>query len=387
MGIKTLVIDDAVLYRKILSDAIAQVNELELVGTAPTGAIGLKKIPALGVELVLLDVHMPEMDGVDTLKHIKSEFPAIKVIMISGVSDRSATETITALELGAIDFIAKPMGSDFEGNMVTIVAALRGALQFIPHSRNALGHHIRNDNPTHSLLHQPTSLHLHENHLSSIDTKSERKATPFKKSILPPQKDNITTPHFFSILAIGVSTGGPEALTRLIPTFPQNFPLPVVMVQHMPPGFTKSLADSLDKKSAIHVCEAKSGDVLQAGTIYLAPGGHHMVLRQENHNVVVQLNDDPPENSCRPAVDVLFRSVAQIYGGKGILSVILTGMGSDGAIGVQHLKEKGCYSITQSEETCVVYGMPRAVDELGLSDASLPLESIVPHIMQKLRRN
>jgi two-component system chemotaxis response regulator CheB len=191
------------------------------------------------------------------------------------------------------------------------------------------------------------------------------------------------------VVAIGVSTGGPEALTKLIPQLPADLAVPVVLVQHMPPVFTKSLADSLAKKSPLRIVEASDGETIQRGSVYIAPGGRHMVVRRAEgagNAVVVGLNDGPPENSCRPAVDVLFRSVAAVYGDKGILTVILTGMGSDGCAGVRTCKRASCFCITQSEATCVVYGMPRAVDEAGLSDLSLPLDKISAEIVTRVNR-
>jgi two-component system chemotaxis response regulator CheB len=187
-------------------------------------------------------------------------------------------------------------------------------------------------------------------------------------------------PRSFGVCAIGVSTGGPEALSRLIPAISDPLPVPILCVQHMPPMFTKSLAESLTRKSKISVVEASEGEVVTAGIMYIAPGGHHMVVRNKDGKVVIGLNEEPPENSCRPSVDVLFRSVANTYGERGILGVVLTGMGNDGCSGMRVLKRKGCYCITQSEQTCVVYGMPRAVDEAGLSDKSIPLESIAGEI-------
>lgn len=184
------------------------------------------------------------------------------------------------------------------------------------------------------------------------------------------------TPTRFGVLAIGVSTGGPKALTEVIPALPGDFPLPIVLVQHMPSLFTKALADDLDRKSALDVREAAEGDLALPGRVLIAPGGRHMVLRNTPEGVAVGINDGPKENSCRPAVDVLFRSVAACYGAQGVLAAIMTGMGSDGMKGVQVLKRKGCHCLTQSEKSCVVYGMPQAVDAAGLSDESVDLDKI-----------
>jgi len=381
MAIKTLIVDDSVLYRKILSDAVGRIEQIECVGTASSGGLAIKKLQILEVDLVLLDVNMPEMSGLETLIQIKKQYSHINVILISGSHNRENSEIAQGLQSGAIDFIPKPNADSPSENLRILTETLARSIK--PLSKGI---------PTNSVLKvsQP----------KVVVTQSPKPIHQGQSTLLP-QVDlgNIAPiPHFFSILAVGVSTGGPEALNKFIPAFPKNFPLPVVLVQHMPPGFTKSLARSLSQKSEIEVCEASEGDILVPGRVYIAPGGHHMTLQPlsaistknmpgQSLSAKIHLNDDPPENSCRPAVDVLFRSVAEVCGDKGILSVILTGMGSDGALGVLKLKKKGCYSITQSEETCVVYGMPRAVDEMGLSDKSLPLLQIVPHILQKLHRS
>ncbi|MDG5815553.1 chemotaxis response regulator protein-glutamate methylesterase [Chitinispirillales bacterium ANBcel5] len=355
MKIKTLVVDDTVVYRKILSEVVSSLDELELVGTAPNGIIALKKLARIETDLVLLDQHMPEMDGVEVLKKIKEQIPKIEVIMLSGISTRSTDTTIKALEMGAVDFIRKPEGNDFAASMKTLVNDVRPVIRLLQ---------MRN-------------------------VKGKGNVTPIKKKRVESSKKTIArayapVPKNFSILAIGVSTGGPDALSRVIPKLPKNLSVPVLIVQHMPPVFTKSLAESLNKKSAITVQEAKEGEILKISNVYIAPGGYHMVIRKEKEHNTIHLTSSPPENSCRPSVDVLFRSVGQVYANKGIMSVIMTGMGNDGLNGVRALKRSGCYSITQAAETCVVYGMPRAVDEAELSDKSIPLDNLANHIADKL---
>ncbi len=362
MGIKTFIIDDTVTYRKILSDVVAGFPELELIGSAPSGVLALKKLALTPADLVLCDVHMPDMDGVETLENITKLFPKTLVVMVSGETTRGADTTIKALQMGAVDFIRKPEGNNFEHNIEQLRTDLRPVVRLVS---------IR---------------------LSSIKTMVRQALTPVRPlgtaSTLATNAQTGPTlppPSNFAILAIGVSTGGPEALGKFIPMLPQLLPVPVVLVQHMPPMFTKSLADSLDKKSQLRVVEAAEGDRIEKGNVYIAPGGKHMILRETAGTIMAGLNDNPPENSCRPSVDVLFRSVASVYGSKGILSVILSGMGNDGMLGVRTMKRKGCFSITQSEATCVVYGMPRAVDEAGLSDKSMPLLDIAGEISRLLK--
>lgn len=356
--IRTLIVDDTVIYRKILSEVVSQFPFLESAGTAPTGAIALRKMKQTPVDLVLLDVNMPDMDGVETLKLIRHNHPYTMVIMISGVNCRSTKTTISALELGAIDFVRKPEGNDYKSNFQRLVNDLSPVIKL-------------------------AQMRL-TTHSSSIVSKSlVDKHLPNKKQPLVLDR-NAAVPDRFAVLTIGVSTGGPEALKKLIPLLPKALPVPVFLVQHMPPTFTKSLAESLDKKSSLQVVEAVEEQIVKPGTVYIAPGGRHMVVREKGGTVCTGITDGPPENSCRPSVDVLFRSIASVYGSKGILAAVLTGMGADGLKGMRALKRRGCFCITQNEKSCVVYGMPRAVDEAGLSDKSLPLEEIAQEICVKL---
>lgn len=358
MPIKTLVVDDTILYRKITSDVLRQFKEIEVVGTASNGDLALRKMKTLPVNLVFCDVYMPKMNGVETLAEIKETYPQTIVVMMSSITTRSADITIKALEMGAIDFIRKPDGKSIEENIERLKNDIQAVLRLVQ---------IR------------------------LTTQGIIKKSPgitLAKPVSPPVKPVVSreqVPRKFSVLAIGVSTGGPEALNRLIPALPKSLPVPVLLVQHMPPKFTHSLAESLDRKSKIKVVEARDGQIIEPGMVYIAPGGFHMIAKEEEKKTIIKTNTGPPENSCRPAIDVLFRSVTNIYGGKGILAVILTGMGSDGANGVRSMKRKGCYCITQSEASCVVYGMPRAVDLAGLSNISLPLTDIAGEICKKLK--
>ncbi|EKD28143.1 MAG: hypothetical protein ACD_79C00418G0003 [uncultured bacterium] len=359
MSIKTLVVDDSVAYRKILSEVLKAFNEIELTGTAPNGKIALDKIAMHSPNLVLLDVFMPEMDGIETLSEIRKKYPSIYVVMISGQTTRNADITVQALEMGAIDFIMKPKGQDPNENFEQLKKDFIPILKLI-------------------------KIKLNISFIKPLGEKPVGMPVVSAPHIPPPHLKRIV-PAVFSLLAIGSSTGGPEALGKVIPFLPANLPVPVVIVQHMPPVFTKFLAESLNKKSQVNVLEAEEGMELTVGKVYLAPGGHHMIIRQEGQKKIICLNDNPPENSCRPAVDVLFRSIANTYGNNGILSVVLTGMGQDGLNGVRTLKRHNCYCITQSSSTCVVYGMPRAVDEAGLSDKSLPVDQIPVFIQSILK--
>ena len=360
LPLRTLIVDDTVTYRKILSEVVSSISEITLTGTAPNGEIALKKVRLGRPDLIFLDIHMPEMDGIETLKKIQSIDPGIAVVMVSSISSRSTKDTIEALQLGAIDFIRKPDGPDVQKNLEGLRNEIRAVVRL-------------------------AELRIHTGRLH----------LPFKTPPVIPEhihsgKTDHTEireiPQSFAICVIGVSTGGPEALNKVIPGIPADFPLPILIVQHMPPMFTRSLAESLSKRSCLQVIEASDCDLIKQGTVYIAPGGKHMVVRMHNGSAVIGLNEEPPENSCRPSVDVLFRSAAAHFGDKGVLAVVLTGMGSDGLNGIRMLKRKKCFCITQSASSCIVYGMPRSIDEAGLSDKSLSLENIASAVDSLARK-
>ncbi len=368
--LSVLVVDDTVVYRKILSEVAGAFPDVGPVVTAPQGRLALAKMEASPADLVLLDVEMPEMDGLETLMQLRKRWPETAVVMISGANAHNRETTVRALEMGAMDFLCKPDGNDVEANRNNLRETLRPLLRHVQMRRNLQG------NPM-----APPQSPAPPRHTVPIPT---AKAPP------APTARPHARPNRFDVLVLGVSTGGPNALGEVIPGLPGNLGIPVFIVQHMPPGFTASLARHLNEKSALTVKEATEGEPVLPNTVYVAPGGRHMIVRRFTHgsgetSLVVGLNDNPPENSCRPSVDVLFRSVAAQYEGN-ILSVVMTGMGSDGLEGVKALRRRGCFTLTQSEGTCVVYGMPMAVDEAGLSDESIPLPLLATRITHLIQR-
>jgi len=362
--LSVLVVDDSRVYRKLLVDVVKQLPNVKVQGEAGDGVEALKALQAGVVDLVLLDVEMPNMDGLATLQEIKKRYPQIGVVMISGTNKRAADITIQALELGAIDFIPKPRTPSYDESYSSLSSALSQVIECV---RQGSSKRTTGGKPSTSIL--PSS-------------PTAPKSAPPKKPAPPPRAAVATgkaVPKKVSLVLIGISTGGPRALTEMVPLLDGRLAAPVLIVQHMPEGFTKSLADQLAKKSRLKVAEAAEKDLLVPGRVLIAPGGHHMVVRMADGQIEIAINDSPPVKSCRPSVDVLFSSAAGIVKGT-ILTVVMTGMGNDGTDGVRVLSRYQSYNLAQDEATCTVYGMPRAVVEEGLADEILPLFRIAQRI-------
>jgi two-component system chemotaxis response regulator CheB len=351
--IRVLVVDDSVVIRRLVTHALEQDPLLEVVGSASNGAIALQRIPQLNPDVLTLDIEMPEMDGLELLRRVRREHPQLRVIMFSTLTDRGAAVTLKALTLGADDYVAKASN---EGSLDRSMARLRE--EMVPKIRQFF--HLPGQNPGASSAPRATACPaMPASHGASL----------LRSARVRPK-----------VVAIGVSTGGPTALAAILPQFPADFPLPVLVVQHMPPLFTRLLAERLDAASRLAVQEASQGVPAAAGKVLIAPGDYHMKVGSKGGTVHVCLDQSPPQNSCRPAVDALFASVGEVYGGAAI-SVILTGMGQDGLRGAQILKAQGASVLAQDEASSVVWGMPGAVVAAGLADSVLPLDQVVPQIL------
>jgi two-component system chemotaxis response regulator CheB len=346
---RILVVDDSVVYRRLVSDELSRDPELEVAGTAANGRIALAKLGQLSPDLVILDVAMPEMDGLETLKELRKTYPRLPVIMFSTLTERGAEATLDALSLGATDYFTKP----------TEAGGLDGSLRVI---REELIPEIK-------ALCAPLGQKIAVSGLTGGVAAS--KAPP-------------TGTGAVRVLAIGASTGGPNALAEIFTRLPADFPVPILIVQHMPPMFTKLLADRLSAQSPIRVQEASSGCVLKPGEAWIAPGDHHMIVVRDGLQYRLLIHRDPPENSCRPAVDVLLRAVAQAFGADS-LTVILTGMGQDGLRGCESVRAAGGQVLAQDEASSVVWGMPGYVAQAGLADRVLPLAMIAGEIVKRVR--
>lgn len=354
--IRVLVIDDAVVIRKILSDTISADPDLEVVGTAANGRIGLQKIAQVNPDVITLDVEMPEMNGLETLRQIRKDYPKLPVIMFSTLTERGANATFEALALGATDYVTKP------ANVGSVTNAREAVEKELIRKIKELTSKVKPlDAPKRNSV-QPSLEALPQN--------------------IKPVSRPASTQNQIDVLAIGVSTGGPNALAFLIPKLPEDLGIPVFIVQHMPPMFTRLLAERLNSQSKLKVVEASDGMIVTPGTVYIAPGDYHLEVFQSSKGVHTKLQQSPPENSCRPAVDVLFRSVVSVYGAN-ILGVILTGMGHDGLRGCELIKDKGGVVLAQDKATSVVWGMPGYVAEAGLADLVLPLETIPLEIVRR----
>lgn len=354
LPIRILVVDDTALYRKIVGDVLRTLPGVEVVGTAFNGQVALEKIQELRPDLVTLDLEMPQMSGVEVLRCLRASDSTAGVVMLSAFTSAGATATTEALRLGAFDFVLKPSGHNPAANVEVLQQRLSACIAAFAHSRGRQWPAPTAGEP-----------------LPRVDAPVAK----MQASHVVPALASVS-PH---VIVLGISTGGPEALTQLIPALPADLAAPLLIVQHMPPLFTKSLADDLNQRSQLHVYEAVDGQLAQPGECIIAPGGRQMKIERTEAGPLVRITDDPPENSCRPAADYLFRSAAHHYGAQ-VLGVVMTGMGSDGALGCRLLKRHGATVLAQNKETCVVFGMPSAVVEQGLADAVLPLRDIAAQI-------
>ena len=370
---RVLVADDAVLFRRLLADVLSSFPGVEVVGSAANGRIALQKVRELKPDLLTLDIEMPEMDGLAVLDALGSSGErGLDVIVLSAVSRRGGELTMRALERGAFDFIAKPEAAHPDQGRQALLAELAPRIRAVAHRRE-----VR------SILGSESSRGRQGPPVPVVASGSIP-VQPSRETIAT-RMQRVACPAMPEMVLIGVSTGGPVALARLLPGIPADLGVPILIVQHMPPVFTKSLADSLAAKCAVRVQEAAQGDLPRPNTAYIAPGGRQMRLEVgPGGQPVIELTDDPPENNCRPAVDYLFRSAAHRFPGRA-MAVILTGMGSDGTLGLRLLKRHGCFVIAQDEASCVVYGMPKAAVEAGVADLVLPLGEIAGRIAATVR--
>ncbi len=348
--IRVLIVDDSAFMRKFFEDLLASVPDMEVIGRARNGSEAIQKIKTLSPDVVIMDVEMPVMDGLSALEVIMKEHP-LPVIMVSTLTSRGAEVTLKCLEMGALDFVQKPSSRDLS-QIYRIGSELLNKVRLAISSK-------------------PREFPLRGKSLLETQWKKQE-GKPLSKGP-------------FHILLIASSTGGPQALSRLLPEIPEDFPVPIAIVQHMPKGFTLSFARRLDQLSRIDVEEAEQGMSLRPGMAVIAPGGLHLLIKGSRDALFCSLSDSPPVNAVRPAADCLFSSTALIPEIK-VVTVILTGMGKDGTAGARSLREKGAFILAESAESAVVYGMPKSAKNAGLVDLSLPLDRMAGEIMRNFRK-
>lgn len=345
---RVLVVDDSVVMRRLLAEAISSDPELEIAGYAANGQIALALLDQISPDVITLDVEMPVMDGLATLKAIRAAGRRLPVIMFSTLTNRGAEATIDALAAGASDYVAKPAGA---GDYATARERVREAL--LPKIK--------------ALCRRPVAM------------RARVEPSGFRQRSFPHK----LTAEPIKVVGIGCSTGGPNALAQLLPAIPSDFPAPILIVQHMPPAFTRFLAQRLNGLCHLPVEEAGQGAVVHPGKIWIAPGGHHLSVESAEGQTRIRITEAPPENSCRPSVDVLFRSMAEVFAGRA-LAVVLTGMGQDGLRGCEQLSTTGAEIVVQDEATSVVWGMPGFVARGGLADTILPIAEIGPYVVARV---
>jgi two-component system chemotaxis response regulator CheB len=354
-NIRVLIVDDSALMRQVLTELLSQDPEIEVVGAAQDPYVAREKIKKLNPDVLTLDVEMPKMDGLTFLEKLMAGHP-MPVVMVSSLTEAGCQTTLRALELGAVDFFTKPridLRNGMEEQAQELVAKIKAAACAKVRSSGL----------------RVSGCGLN----SKLETRNSH----------PPVSAGAMLKTTDTIIAIGASTGGTEAIRELLEVLPPNMP-PILVTQHMPEKFTKTFAERLDTLCRISVKEAEDGDSVLPGRALIAPGNYHMMLTRSGARYSVRLNQDPPVNRHRPSVDVMFQSVAQYAGGNSI-GVILTGMGGDGARGLLLMKRAGAHTIAQDESSCVVFGMPKEAIKLGGVDNVLPLGEIPAHLLAKVR--
>lgn len=347
--IRVLVVDDSAFMRKVISDILNGDSEIEVIDVAKNGVEAIEKAKKLKPDVVTLDVEMPVMDGLTCLREL-IKFDFIPVVMLSGITKAGADATISALEYGAIDFITKP----------TNIFDMSGEIK-----KNEIVEKVKMSKYTRKYTRKQ----------AAVTPESMSKPAEIKKEI---EKSS----DIKCIVAIGTSTGGPKSLQDVIPKIPGNIPAAFLIVQHMPPGFTKSLSERLNSMSELTVKEAEAGEVIKAGYAYIAPGDYHMLVEKTGGTVRIRLSKEPPVGGHRPAVDVMMESLSNAAY-KNIAAVIMTGMGGDGSEGIKLIKKNnGGYIIAQDEKSCIVYGMPKVAVQTGAVDVVVPLKEIAAEIIK-----
>lgn len=364
--IRAFVIDDSAVYRKILSELLRELPEVDCLGTAANAGVALSRLSGMEADLVILDCALPDAHPLEVMKQMRALGLNLSVILLAQESPQEDNRLVEAMEYGAFDLLMKPQTHSPEAIRPALKESLFPVLKALV--RESFIRKILSMRP--GAAGKTTSPLTITDSVPAAAPEAER--TGAATAMLT---------GYYEAVAIGISTGGPKSLAQVLPALGADFPVPVFVVQHMPPLFTPSLVANLSEKCSLPVFHAADGQKVRGGAIYIAPGGRQMRVVRKGAGVFIEITDDAPENSCRPSVDYLFRSVAECYGARAI-GVIMTGMGCDGRSGLEKMKQRGALSIAQDEHTSVVYGMPREVIRAGLADIIAPLEAIAGHIIR-----
>jgi two-component system chemotaxis response regulator CheB len=375
--VRVLIVDDSAVMRKIIASALQKDPAIEVVGFAANGLQAIEAIKTYSPDVMTLDIEMPEMDGLTALREIRKTNKYLPIIMFSTLTHNGAQAAVMALTAGASDYVGKPATS--AGSVDGAFKVLETELipKIIGLAKRVKSRRARELNAPDGSLPGPGLTPIPRETTLVRSLKSTPAETSLPQSVIPVKP--------VQAICIGVSTGGPMALMQIFSQITTPLSVPVFIVQHMPPTFTALLAARLSAAGVMTIKEAEEGEIAIAGSGYIAPGGFHMTLEKSGTKTIIHLNTEPPENSCRPAVDVLFRSAVEVYGG-GLLAVMLTGMGYDGLKGCQIIATKGGQIIVQDEATSVVWGMPGAVAQAGLAHAVLPIEKMAEEIAFRSRK-
>ena len=379
--VRVLIVDDSAVMRKIIASALQKEPSIEVAGFAANGLQAIEAVKTYNPDVVTLDIEMPEMDGLTALREIRKENKYLPIIMFSSLTHKGAQAAVMALTAGASDYVGKPVNATggiddaFKVLETELIPKIIGLAKRVKTRKAREGQATEAPKPTSSTdLKTPTA---------------QKPITPAKVSSSLASKIGKVTSGLLAkpaeAVCIGVSTGGPEALMQVFSAFNAPISVPIFIVQHMPADFTALLAARLSATGVMTVKEAEEGEIAEPGMVYIAPGGFHMTISRPGTKTIIHLNTEPPENSCRPAVDVLFRAAADVYGSS-LLGIMLTGMGYDGLKGSQAIKEKGGQVVAQDEATSVIWGMPGAVVQAGLADGVLPIDKITDEIIFRTRK-
>ena len=391
--IRVMVVDDSAVIRKIVTSTLLREEDIEVVGTAASGREAISRFKELKPDVITLDVEMPDMTGIEAIPFIRQIDARVPIIMFSTLTESGGKATLDALSAGATDYVTKPSSStSVEASKEIIASSLATKIRVLGQKRRravGAGAGYAGRPPTH----RPGTSSTPNSRFAAPNGYSPKfSAAP---AVKPPTTDSKAQSEYGevarfrstnhrppSLILIGISTGGPNALGELLPALPANLPVPILIVQHMPATFTRLLAERLDAKSKLKVMEAKGGEVPRPGEVYIAPGEHHLVITNNHRSeVALALDDSPPVNSCRPSVDTLFHSATRL--GNRVMAIVMTGMGQDGFVGAKELKAAGAEIVTQDEASSVVWGMPGYVTNAGLSEQVLPLNQIAQYIARR----